>query len=141
LFPEEATATAAAKAETPNDEAVAIEPAPTEDAQVVAATSDEAERDDAGPEAAVVIAKLASAAAAAAAAAISENSEAGAVTAEAEAPADDSAQVASEVEAVPPAEELLSEDTTEVIVYSVIFVLQLCSAVFPHLTCGFLRYL
>jgi hypothetical protein len=140
LFPEEATATAAAKAETPNDEAVAIEPAPTEDAQVVAATSDEAERDDAGPEAAVVIAKLASAAAAAAAA-ISENSEAGAVTAEAEAPADDSAQVASEVEAVPPAEELLSEDTTEVIVYSVIFVLQLCSAVFPHLTCGFLRYL
>lgn len=140
MFPEEATATAAAKAETPNDEAVAIEPAPTEDAQVVAATSDEAERDDAGPEAAVVIAKLASAAAAAAAA-ISENSEAGAVTAEAEAPADDSAQVASEVEAVPPAEELLSEDTTEVIVYSVIFVLQLCSAVFPHLTCGFLRYL
>jgi len=140
LFPEEATATAAAKAETPNDEAVAIEPAPTEDAQVVAATSDEAKRDDAGPEAAVVIAKLASAAAAAAAA-ISENSEAGAVTAEAEAPADDSAQVASEVEAVPPAEELLSEDTTEVIVYSVIFVLQLCSAVFPHLTCGFLRYL
>ena len=138
MFPEEATATAAAKAETPNDEAVAIEPAPTEDAQVVAATSDEAERDDAGPEAAVVIAKLASAAAAAA---ISENSEAGAVTAEAEAPADDSAQVASEVEAVPPAEELLSEDTTEVIVYSVIFVLQLCSAVFPHLTCGFLRYL
>ena len=140
MFPEEATATAAAKAETPNDEAVAIEPAPTEDAQVVAATSDEAKRDDAGPEAAVVIAKLASAAAAAAAA-ISENSEAGAVTAEAEAPADDSAQVASEVEAVPPAEELLSEDTTEVIVYSVIFVLQLCSAVFPHLTCGFLRYL
>ena len=70
MFPEEATATAAAKAETPNDEAVAIEPAPTEDAQVVAATSDEAKRDDAGPEAAVVIAKLASAAAAAAAASL-----------------------------------------------------------------------